>query len=280
MSSRRKSTRRSLTTANDETILTNEERPKSKRAKAKKSADIAPTKKTIPWVVEDGKPWYTFYTKGDSLYDEYMANEWGFEKPWEDHLYFEKLSLEGAQSGLSWRTILYKREAYRSTFHNFDPLRVSKMSTLDIEAILSQPVSKDTSKNHSIVVRHRGKIESVLQNACCILQMSADHGTCDDPAIDNAPKENVFAHFLWSFVNFKPILYRHPAGTFLTQSKESHAMSQGLKARGFKFVGPTTCFAMMQATGMVIDHPYDTPEWSAAYQRLQECPGGYQEATS
>lgn len=197
-----------------------------------------------------------------------MKDEWGFEKPWEDQVYFEKISLEGAQSGLSWRTILHKREAYRSTFHQFDADRVAQMTASDVEQILNQPVSKDSAKNNSIVVRHRGKIESVIQNANCIVQMKADQ----------APKEHVLAHFLWSFVNFKPILYRHPIGSFLTQSKESQAMSDALKERGFKFVGPTTCFAMMQATGMVVDHPYDTPEWHAAHERLQQRPGGFQEA--
>jgi len=193
-----------------------------------------------------------------------MANEWGFEKKQGgDERYFEKISLEGAQSGLSWLTILRKREAYRRTFYNFDLEKVAAMDeTTDVERILAQEAADSTE----IVVRHRGKIQSVIHNAKCILQIQKETGRS-------------FAHFLWAFVDHKPILNMADETTTAnwSTSPESQAMSRELKKRGFKFVGPTTCYAMMQAMGLVLDHPVNTPEWKAARERLQARPGGYQE---
>ena len=190
-----------------------------------------------------------------------MANEWGFEKEGGDERYFEKISLEGAQSGLSWLTILRKREAYRRTFHHFDLEKVAAMDeTDDVERILAQEAGADSTK---IVVRHRGKIQSVINNAKCVLQIQKETGRS-------------FADFLWDFVDHKPILNMAKTANLCT-SPESQAMSKELKKRGFKFVGPTTCYAMMQAMGLVLDHPVNTPEWKAARERLQARPGGYQE---
>lgn len=207
------------------------------------------------------RPWYHALTKGNADYADYMANEWGFEKRGDVAL-FEKLSLEGAQSGLSWLTIFRKREHYRRTFHHFDPVKVASMDPSDVERIVNETGSET-------VVRHRGKIESVIHNAKCILEMrsqaelSADNQVLDD--------------FLWSFVDHKPILNRWALRDAPSTSEVSVAMSKALKKRGFKFVGPTTCYSMMQAVGMVIDYPVDTPEWEAAHERLERREGGYQQ---
>ena len=91
-----------------------------------------------------------------------------------------------------------------------------------------------------------------------------------------SPSTEVFAHYLWSFVDHKPILNHRAFDDITSTSIESTAMSTALKKYGFKFVGPTTCYSLMQATGMVIDHPHDTPEWELAYKRLQQRPGGFQ----
>lgn len=220
------------------------------------------------------KPWYTFFTNSDPEYDHYMATEWGFEQPYSDQHLFEKLSLEGAQAGLTWRTILCKRDAYRRVFHNFDPVIVALMTEQDIERILQeQPV--DPKNTRTVIVRHRGKIESVIHNAKCILKMREEHNS----NISTSNTDNIFAQYLWSFVDHKPILYiNRNKSNYASTSVESMAMSQALKKQfDFKFVGPTTCYSLMQATGMVIDHPYNTPEWKMAYERLQKRPGGYQE---
>jgi len=188
-----------------------------------------------------------------------MATEWGFAKEGDDRAHFEKISLEGAQSGLSWLTILRKREAYRQTFYNFDPTKVATMAEADVERIVQQDDAPT-----DMVVRHRGKIQSVINNAKCVLEIQKEQGS--------------FADFLWSFVDHKPILNSiRSVSEAPSTSPESEAMSKDLKKRGFRFVGPTTCYAMMQAMGLVIDHPFDTPEWKAAKQRLQARQGGYQE---
>jgi len=211
------------------------------------------------------KPWYDIFTKGDEPYNRYMATEWGFEKRGDVAL-FEKISLEGAQAGLSWLTILRKREAYRRTFHHFDIDKVAAMTQDDVQAILDTN-TKDTTQ---MIVRHRGKIESVINNAQKIQEMRKDNP--DDP--------NPFDTLLWSYVDDKPILYRWNGNLqdANTKTPESTAMSKDLKKRGFKFVGPTTCYAMMQSVGMVIEHATDSSEWEAAVVRLKQRKGGYQES--
>ena len=219
--------------------------------------------------------WFSVFTKGDQQYEAYMTHEWGFEKRGDVPL-FEKLSLEGAQSGLSWHTILRKRENYRRTFYQFDPQRVVANMTAAaddvVEDILAAPPER-------AVVRHRGKILSVINNAQCILRMRAEKSdkNSNNNNNNNNNQQQVFDEFLWSFVQDKPILRRRSFSEMPSKTAESEAMSKALKKLGFKFVGPTTCYAMMQSVGMVIDHPVDTPEWKAAYQRLQQRPGGYQE---
>lgn len=188
---------------------------------------------------------------------------------------FEKLSLEGAQSGLSWLTILRKRGAYRKAFHSFDVDRVASMTADDVQAILDA-VPMDRADARNVVVRHRGKVEAVINNARRIQEMrrSGDHIAGD---------HGVFDAFLWSFVDDKPILNTEWDGKLGLAnapggSEQSLAMSNALKKLGFKFVGPTTCYSMMQSEGMVVDHPVGSLEWKAALRRLQDRPGGYQRA--
>jgi DNA-3-methyladenine glycosylase I len=206
-------------------------------------------------------PWYSFFTKGDPIYNQYMANEWGHEKRGDQEL-FEKLCLEGAQSGLSWRTILNKREAYRDAFHNFDIETVSRMNTADVERILqSEKVGND------MVVRHKGKLESVIHNAKQVLLLK-----------DKVEQYTNFTDYLWGFVQNKPILNAwNERKEIPSKTEESEAMSKELKRHGFKFVGPTTCYSLMQSSGFVIDHPASSDEWKASFERLQKRQDGYQD---
>lgn len=152
------------------------------------------------------------------------------------------------------------------------------MTQDDVERILQEKEEEDNDGNknkRSIIVRHRGKIESVINNAKCIQQLLQKENDDDD---DN--HHGIFDKFLWNFVDNKPILNMTWNGNnmkdAISQSPESKAMSYELKKRGFKFVGPTTCYAMMQSIGMVIDHPVSSKEWVSAKQRLEQRPGGYQ----
>lgn len=231
---------------------------------AKRKASKTPSSKAAtpaPKLASDSA-WYNVFTKGDADYNRYMATEWGFEKRGDQAL-FEKQSLEAAQSGLSWLTILRKREAYRRTFHSFEIAKVAAMN--NVYEILAQDMEP-----RDMVVRHRGKIEAVINNAQRILELQAADG------------EGAFDRLLWSFVNDQPILNRWDGNlsTMPTKTPESEAMSKELKKRGFRFVGPTTCYAMMQSVGMVIDHPVDSPEWKASLERLKKRPGGYQDGAT
>ena len=176
------------------------------------------------------------------------------------------MSLEGAQSGLSWLTILRKREAYRRVFYQFDIDRVAAMTTEDVDRIVNE---EDKENPSNLVVRHRGKIESVINNAQCIQKLLKEHPENPD----------YFDEFLWSFVQDRPIVYSWSGDlqNARTQTPESQAMSKALKKLGFRFVGPTTMYALMQSVGMVIDHPLGSAERAAALKRLAKRPGGYQE---
>lgn len=159
---------------------------------------------------------------------EYLAyhdNEWGFPVT-DDFRLFEKLSLEGFQSGLSWRTILMKRENFRAAFHGFDFNRVARFTERDVERLL-----KDAG-----IVRHRGKIEAVINNAKCAKEL--------------VKREGSLAAFLWRYEPAKKSATPQTAST----SAESIALSKALKQQGWKFVGPTTVYAFMQAMGMINDH--------------------------
>ena len=202
-----------------------------------------------------------------------------------DEIMFEKLSLEGAQAGLSWLTILRKREAYRRTFFQFDVDQVAAMTSEDVQAILDTPKTVDT---RDVVVKHRGKIEATIHNAKCIQEMRREaatkiQGNNDNKNArnsDNPKSHGVFDEFLWSFVGDKPVVNGAWDGRNLADcpstSPESHAMSKALRNKGFKFVGPTTYYSMMQAHGMVIDHPVGSAEHKDALKRLAQRPGGYQ----
>jgi len=149
---------------------------------------------------------------------------------------FELISLEGAQAGLSWITILNKREGYRKLFHGFDPVKVARMRDSRLEKIATDPA----------IVRHKGKVLAVRSNAQAMLAME-----------DNAED---FSEFLWSFVDGKTLQNTHASMSEVPASTElSLAMSRALKKRGFKFVGATICYAFMQAAGLVNDHLVSCP---------------------
>ena len=154
----------------------------------------------------------------------YHDSEWGFPVG-DDRRLFEKLCLEGFQSGLSWRTILAKRENFRSAFHDFEFEKVAGFSSLDVERLL-----KDEG-----IVRHMGKIEAVVNNARC--------------ALDLAAREGSLAAFFWRYAPEANRLEKNRS-----TSAESIALSKELKRMGWKFVGPTTVYAFMQAMGLVNDH--------------------------
>jgi len=156
----------------------------------------------------------------------YHDNEWGFPVS-DDHRLFEKLSLEGFQSGLSWRTILAKRENFRAAFHDFDFDRIARFTQRDIDRLL---------KNEGIV-RHRGKIEAVINNA--------------RQARELVKREGSLATFIW---RYEPDPKQLAAPQTASTSAESVALSKELKKRGWKFVGPTTVYAFMQAMGLINDH--------------------------
>lgn len=150
--------------------------------------------------------------------------------------------------------------------------QVAKMTDQDVERILAE---EDKENTRNIIVRHRGKVESVISNAKCIQQLYADRKNKKNP------KHGVLDELLWSFVDDRPILNVSWQGDLkdaATQTQESKDMSKELKKLGFRFVGPTTCYAMMQSVGMVLDHPVNSKEWKEAKERLKKRKGGYQES--
>jgi DNA-3-methyladenine glycosylase I len=167
----------------------------------------------------------------DPLYIAYHDREWGFPVA-DDHRLFEKLCLEGFQSGLSWRTILGKREAFREAFAGFDFVRVARFTDRDIERLVG----------NAGIVRHQGKIESTRNNARRAVEIVADLGS--------------LAAYFWSFEPKPAQRARLPREALpqMSTSPESIALAKDLKRRGFTFVGPTTVYAFMQAMGLVNDH--------------------------
>ncbi|MDQ2855928.1 MAG: DNA-3-methyladenine glycosylase I [Acidobacteriota bacterium] len=158
----------------------------------------------------------------------YHDTEWGVPLH-DDRALFEFLILEGAQAGLSWETILQKRDNYRAAFDNFQPLKVARYDSGRVAKLLQNPG----------IVRNRLKVASALQNAKAFLAVQKEFGSFDA--------------YLWRFVNGKAIK-RKPRQQILTHTPESDALSKDLLQRGFKFVGPTICYAFMQAVGMANDH--------------------------
>ena len=161
---------------------------------------------------------------------EYHDQEWGVPVH-EDRLLFEMLTLEGAQAGLSWTTILRKRENYRKAFAGFDPRKVARFDKKKIERLMKDPG----------IVRNRLKIESTVSNAKSFLLVQREFGSFDK--------------YIWQFVGGKPLIRRPKSmGAVPAKTAESDAMSKDLKKRGFRFVGSTICYAFMQACGLTNDH--------------------------
>ena len=172
----------------------------------------------------------TWAAKGDALYQAYHDTEWGVPHH-DDRALFELITLEGAQAGLSWRTVLVRRDAYRAAYHNFDIARVAAMSDAELDALVTD----------SPLIRHRAKIFSVRDNAKLALQMIEAHGSLD--------------HYLWSFVDHQPIRNAWTESSQVPATTPvSDRMSKALRKAGFRFLGTTICYAFMQASGMVNDH--------------------------
>lgn len=166
----------------------------------------------------------------DPLYNTYHDEEWGVPVH-NDRKLFEMIILEGAQAGLRWITILKKRENYRKAFDNFDPKKILKYDETKVKQLLA----------NEGIVRNRLKIASVIVNAEAFLSIQKEFGTFD--------------MYIWQFVGGAPIVHkRHSMKEIPATSPESNAMSKDLTSRGFKFVGSTICYALMQACGMVNDH--------------------------
>lgn len=170
------------------------------------------------------------WCQGDELYERYHDEEWGLPC-YDDRKLFEYILLEGAQAGLSWITVLKKREGYRSAFDGFDPEKMALYDDKKIESL----------RNNPDIIRHRLKIKSAVTNAQAFLRIVEQHSS--------------FSDFVWQFVGGQPkINYFEFASDVPASTPTSDAMSKALKKMGFSFVGSTICYAFMQATGMVNDH--------------------------
>jgi DNA-3-methyladenine glycosylase I len=186
-------------------------------------------------------------TKPDYL--DYHDTEWGVPVH-DDRRLFEFLILEGAQAGLSWYTVLRKREHYRMAFEHFDPEKVARYDERRVEALLKNPG----------IIRNRRKVLAAINNAQRFLEVREAFGS--------------FAAYMWQFVDGKPIIHEiRTLSDYPATSTESEAMSKDLRRRGFQFVGPTICYAHMQATGMVNDHCLD------CFRRQEIIEGIYKGAT-
>ena len=169
----------------------------------------------------------------DQIYIDYHDNEWAVPQ-YDGQKLFEKICLEGQQAGLSWITVLKKRECYRQCFHQFDPKKVAAMTEKDMDELVKNPG----------LIRHRGKLEAIVNNAKAYLKMQSEG---ED-----------FATFIWSFVDGKPVLnHVQTLKDIPTRTEVSDAMAKALKKKGFKFVGSTICYAYMQSMGLVNDHTLD-----------------------
>lgn len=169
-------------------------------------------------------------------YIDYHDTEWGYPVA-DDRTLFEKICLEGFQAGLSWRTILTKREQFRAAFKNFDARKVARFTERDVEALLS----------NEGIVRHRGKIEATINNARKALELIASEGS--------------LGAYFWRYE------IKNPSPTPISTSPESIAISKDLKKRGWKFVGPTTVYSFMQAMGLVNDHHKDCFAYKKAAEK-------------
>ena len=169
----------------------------------------------------------------DPLYIQYHDQEWGVPVR-DDRRLFEFLLLEGAQAGLNWITVLRKRENYRQAFADFDPQKIARFSVKKQQALLQNPG----------IIRNKLKVRSAVTNAQAFLEVQRQEGS--------------FAEYIWSYVDDSPIINRwRTLAQVPAQTPVSEQMSKDLKKRGFNFVGPTICYAFMQAMGMVNDHTTD-----------------------
>ncbi|CDG19859.1 DNA-3-methyladenine glycosylase 1 [Xenorhabdus poinarii G6] len=170
------------------------------------------------------------WVTSDPDYLAYHDNEWGNPQKNNQQL-FELICLEGQQAGLSWLTILKKREGYRRCFHQFDPVKIARMDEADVERLM----------NESAIVRHRAKISAIIHNARAYLKM--------------AERGEDFSIFLWQYVDHAPLINHWQTPSEVpVKTAHSDALAKALKKRGFKFIGSTTCYAFMQAAGLVNDH--------------------------
>lgn len=166
-------------------------------------------------------------------YERYHDNEWGIPVH-DDIKHFEMLILEGAQAGLSWETILKRRDGYRKAFKSFDPKEIAKMTDFELEKLLENPE----------IIRNRLKVYSARKNAVAFLNIQKEYGTFDE--------------YVWSFVGNKPKVNRPKSlASVAASTKESDALAKDLKKRGMSFVGSTIIYAYMQAVGLVDDHIID-----------------------
>ncbi|MFZ5966049.1 MAG: DNA-3-methyladenine glycosylase I [Bacillota bacterium] len=169
----------------------------------------------------------------EQIYIDYHDHEWGVPVH-DDRVLFEFLILEGAQAGLSWITILKKRENYRKAFDDFDPEKIVRYDEEKIKELMEDKG----------IIRNRRKIEAAIKNAKAFLKIQQEYGSFDA--------------YVWQFVGSKPIQNCwNSIGEVPVMTKEAEAMSKDLKKRGFSFVGPTICYSFMQAVGMVNDHVVD-----------------------
>ena len=177
------------------------------------------------------------WANGNEIYEKYHDEEWGVPLH-DDQKLFEFLMLEGFQAGLSWLTILKRREGFRKAFDNFEPKKVAKYDEKKIGQLL-----QDTG-----VIRNKAKVNAAVNNAICFLKVQKEFGSFDK--------------YMWGFVEGRPIVNRFKElGQIPARTELAETISADLKARGFKFVGPTIVYAHMQATGMVNDHLMGCPRW-------------------
>ena len=196
-----------------------------------------------------GCTWYT----DDPVYKAYHDTEWGVPE-WDSRALWEKLILDGFQAGLSWITILRKRDAFREAFAGFDPLKVASFTQEDVDQLLSNPG----------IIRHRGKIEAAISNAQVWIEIEQEQG---------------FDHYLWDYVGGAPIVNTYKTHAEVpTKDALSDMISKDLKKRGFKFCGPTIIYAFMEASGLINNHLTGCPRHAEVQQPLTKpperaCPG-------
>jgi DNA-3-methyladenine glycosylase I len=183
-------------------------------------------------------PW----AEGSALYAAYHDSEWGMPVH-DDRVFFEFLVLEGAQAGLSWSTILNKRDGYRAAFAGFDPARVARFDARRVACLMA----------NEAIVRNRLKIGSTVDNARAFLEVQRERGSFD--------------RYVWAFGGGKPLINRHHTlATVPAHTAQSDALSKDLRKRGFRFVGSTIVYAFMQATGLVNYHLITCPRWAAVQE--------------